>query len=342
MEALLIIGYVLLAALIVFLSIKLSDYVDMLDKSTKLSGALLGGILLAAVTSLPELFTSLTAVVGVGNTHYVMGNILGSNIFDIIVLAALVILFIKNFQSERIAKCQIWQFISLILLYGVTCLALYLPVEIRKYIVLGGWFNIFSVLILGIYLFSIFKLDKTEEKEESTEKVTLTVKQLSFRFVLAALLLIGASIGVTYLSDMIVQKYHIDATLAGSLLLGVMTSLPEVISTFNLFMKKNINAGTGNIVGSAVFNYLIIFLSELFSFKETVFTPNPEANKLLIFNIVSVVTLLGAVLIKMGTAKLADKKRVRLVAGSAEIALAAASIAGYVLYLVLPGQWFIF
>ena len=55
--------YILLAIGVIIISIYLSKYVDALDKKTKLSGAFIGGIMLAAVTSLPELFTSITAVV---------------------------------------------------------------------------------------------------------------------------------------------------------------------------------------------------------------------------------------------------------------------------------------
>ena len=59
--AVLIIIYVVLAGGLVFLSDKLGNYIDLLDKKTKISGAFLGGVLLAAVTSLPELFTSISA-----------------------------------------------------------------------------------------------------------------------------------------------------------------------------------------------------------------------------------------------------------------------------------------
>ena len=96
MIALIIISYIVLACALVYLSILLSNYVDMLDKTTKLSGALLGGVLLAAVTSLPELFTTITAVVGVGEYGYVIGNIMGSNVFDIAILVLLFVIFIKN------------------------------------------------------------------------------------------------------------------------------------------------------------------------------------------------------------------------------------------------------
>ena len=75
--------YIVLAALVVFLSVRLSYYVDCLDKKTNLSGAFIGGVMLAAVTSLPELFTSLTAVLALDQPDLVQGNVLGSNIFNI-------------------------------------------------------------------------------------------------------------------------------------------------------------------------------------------------------------------------------------------------------------------
>ncbi|MCH5161617.1 MAG: cation transporter, partial [Clostridiales bacterium] len=51
--------YVLTVAVVVVLSIKLGKYVDIIDAKSNISGAFIGGVMLAAVTSLPELFTSL-------------------------------------------------------------------------------------------------------------------------------------------------------------------------------------------------------------------------------------------------------------------------------------------
>ena len=59
--------YVLDLALMIFLSIELGNLVDMLDKKTKISGAFIGGVLLAAVTSLPELFTAFSSILLVHN-----------------------------------------------------------------------------------------------------------------------------------------------------------------------------------------------------------------------------------------------------------------------------------
>ena len=73
----LILAYAVSALLVILLSLKLSNYVDLLDKQTNLSGAFLGGVLLAAITSLPELFTSISSVVFLDEPEMVVGNILG-------------------------------------------------------------------------------------------------------------------------------------------------------------------------------------------------------------------------------------------------------------------------
>ncbi len=75
--------YGIFAAFVIGFSIKLSYYVDELDKKTNLSGAFIGGVMLAAVTSLPELFTSISSTLFLNEVQLVSGNVLGSNIFNL-------------------------------------------------------------------------------------------------------------------------------------------------------------------------------------------------------------------------------------------------------------------
>ena len=77
-----IIGYLILAVIVMGFSIQLSNYVDIIDKRTSISGAFIGGVILAAITSLPELFTSISATALLGQPELVIGNILGSDIFN--------------------------------------------------------------------------------------------------------------------------------------------------------------------------------------------------------------------------------------------------------------------
>ena len=116
--------YLLLAAVVVAFSIKLSNYVDLMDKRTNLSGAFIGGVILAAVTSLPELFTSLSATVLLDQPELVLGNILGSNLFNTSVLAALFLLVPVRIRRSRIGSSHNQSLLLIIGLYIYLMLAL--------------------------------------------------------------------------------------------------------------------------------------------------------------------------------------------------------------------------
>ena len=89
--------YLLTVATVVWFSVLASRYIDMIDRSTKLSGAFLGGVLLSAITSLPELFTSISATTLIDDASLCIGNILGSNLFNFGMLAVVILFFAKGF-----------------------------------------------------------------------------------------------------------------------------------------------------------------------------------------------------------------------------------------------------
>ena len=131
-----------------------------------------------------------------------------------------------------------------------------------------GWFNPMSLVVIGIYVVSIILTPKTEEKEDKEETNTkLTVKQIWILLAVCSVILIAASISVTYVTEQIVTEYNIGHTFGGSLFLGIATSLPEVTTTISLCKKKNFDAAYGDILGSCVFNIIILGLADAISFK---------------------------------------------------------------------------
>ena len=254
-------AFFVLAAAIVFLSVKLSEYVDLLDKSTKVSGAFIGGVLLAAVTSLPELFTSLSAVLFIGENNLVTGNILGSNLFNLAALGACCAIIFRGFHNAKVVIHHVVTLLCCISVYALIAVAVF--VKNVPYI---GFVNIVSPFIFAIYVICLLITPKTEESGEHTE-IALSVKQLTVRFIIAALLLIGVSICITYVTDDIADKLDLGKTFAGALLLGLTTSLPELVSTVSLCKRGNFNASVGNILGSNIFNFFILFLADLLSFR---------------------------------------------------------------------------
>mgnify|MGYP003316140455 CR=1 FL=1 len=266
----LILIYLVLAGGIVFFSKKLADYVDALDKKTKISGAFIGAVLLAAVTSLPELFTSISATILIDDgADLVIGNILGSNLFNLAIIGVALILFYKLFSRSNIEyKTQYIVITACLLIFGIVGYGILAPSSAQPIV---GPINFLAILIFVIYGVAIFlepksKDDEEEEKEDPLKE--LSVKQVIIRFAFFAVLLVVTSIFITYVTDSLsAQLFNGDDTIAGAIFLAIATSLPELTSTFVLCKKGNFNAALGDITGSCLFNFLIIGLAELMSFR---------------------------------------------------------------------------
>ena len=294
--------YLILAAAVVLFSVKCAKYVDWLDKMTSISGAFIGGVILAAVTSLPELFTSISATMILGESELVMGNILGSDIFNLAVIAVLFLVFIKGFPMAFINRSHLITTGCSIICYIVVALTAFYGFEWTFFTVSST-----SVVILILYILSIRFMagDQSEDIEEELE-INLSLHQVIFRFIIMALLLIAASILITFVTDEMAEQLQLGVTLAGALFLGVATSLPELSSCIALCKVKNYNAALGNIVGSNVFNFFILVLADLFYWKGSIYVADAQTLYLTIFGLVSSVCI--GVLIFLKTVLHVNKK----------------------------------
>ena len=253
---------------VVWFSILASRYIDMLDRSTRLSGAFLGGVLLSAITSLPELFTSISATILIDNPSLCIGNILGSNLFNFGMLAVVILCFIKGFSATRLSPSH--RFVMMFLMLMYVAVVLNWQVMGESNIVFGEnnpWFfvSITSIIIVALYALSVRYLasDNGECEDEECEEVKLSLRTIVVRFVLASVGIIVASIILTYITDDIATELNLGSGLAGALFLGVATSLPEVTSTISLFRMRNFDIAFGNIAGSNVFNYFVLTIADL-------------------------------------------------------------------------------
>lgn len=252
----------------IFLSFLLGNLVDALDKKTKISGAFIGGVLLAAVTSLPELFTAISSILFVNEPEYVVGDLLGSIIFDLVCLALETFIFVKNFRDAKIQKFHIVNAGACLLMYCFAAYAFFAPQNAQLML---GDINAMSILIFAIYIITlIFQPKESDPDDESDSKeVKWSLKTIIILFVISSLALIGTSIALTYLTKAIqVQLPALSGSVAGALLLGIGTSVPEIISTAQLFKKKNYDAGIGNMIGSCTFDFAIFALSDFISWHQ--------------------------------------------------------------------------
>lgn len=292
--------YLALAIAVVLLSIKASVYVDLLDKNTKLSGAFIGGVLLSAVTSLPELLTSLSSTVWLKNPGLSLGNILGSNLFNMTIIAMLIILWTSNFKKSNISKSHSYT--------AWVTLAIYVAVALNMLNIVNFevvTISITSIIILVLYTLGVKTMSNDDSgtadefKDETAVTTSLSLKQIIIRFILVSIGLVISSILITYVTDIIAARLNLGASLAGALLLGIATSLPELTSCVSLVKIGNFNVSVGNIVGSNLFNFLIIFISDVLFIGGTVYDfAESQTRNLVIFGIISTMLMLTVLKIK--------------------------------------------
>lgn len=319
--------YLALAVVVVGLSIRISYYVDLIDKTTDISGAFIGGVMLAAVTSLPELFTSISATLFLGKPELVIGNILGSNIFNIAILATLVIIMYKKVNHSYISKSHTTVAIWVIVAYGL----LTFPILFNNDITVLN-ISVVSLAIAFLYILSIRKManDTSEDKEDSMVHTTLTTKQIFARFALLSVLLVISSIAITYVSDMVATRLNLDVTLAGALLLGIATSLPELASCIALVKIGNLNAMIGNILGSNIFNLFILLLADVSFRNGSIYMANQQSQNLIFFGLISMLAILGILVANRHKEKLPRNINEAIYMGGGIV-----SIMGYIFFLIL-------
>ena len=354
------IPYVISLVLLVYLSNKLGEYVDAMDKKTKLSGAFLGGVLLAAVTSLPELITSITAAI-MDEPGMTLGNILGSNVFDVVIIGALMLIFYKSVSTQKISRGNV-----IICCATLLCSILILLCTIFNWtlVIPGINVNILTPIIILVYAVTlmftrergqaessetvksgsknvdedVLKLstqtsattkmlvNKGEEQSISSTKdktkdapinkaMALSLQGIIWRFIVVALVLVGVSIAMTVMVDIIAEEYNLARGLAGAVFLGVATSLPEIVSTFSLVRLGNFDAGYGNIIGSCLFNFGVIAIADIFYTKGTVFLTDLSSLILSACLVCAVIVLLVFTLIRNSRLKIKNSITVQIITG---------------------------
>lgn len=257
--------YVMMAFIVIWLSGKCAKYIDLIEKNTSLSGAFVGGIILAAVTSLPELFSTISATVFLNKPQIVIGNILGSNILNMTVLGVVLSLFLKNIRKKKLEKTHLKTITTIIIIYIIIFSTVFYSFEVN-FLTISSC----SLAIILLYYLSVRSM-KSEHNEKEKTNVNLKLKSVILKFILTAILLVLSSICITYIVDFISINYSLGSTFAGALFLGVATSLPEIASTISLAKMGNMNAAIGNILGSILFNFNILALADFIYLKKSIY-----------------------------------------------------------------------
>ena len=267
------IEFLLCLVIILFAGTRLARYGDIIAEKTGLGGIWVGLVLLAAITSVPEMATGVSSAALVGSADLAVGTLFGSNLFNLAILALLDAFHpytpILSLVSSR-HRLLTGGVIVIIAVAGASVLA----GEALSGISLG-WVGVPSIAILLFYLLVVRRMSRLERNEPpppaaSSQYQKVSIRAVWIKFALAAAAVIGAGIWVSFLGNEIAQVTGWSTSFVGSLFLAISTSMPELVVTFAALRLGAIDMAVADILGSNMFNMAIIFPVDLFYTREAV------------------------------------------------------------------------
>jgi cation:H+ antiporter len=253
--------------LIVLSGVRLSRYGDVIAEKTGMGGTWVGVLLMAAVTSLPELVTGASAVILYDLPEIAAGDVIGSCMFNLLILAFL------DFRDPNPLSAHIHQRHTLsagfgLLLLGLAMLALVAGARAPSI----GWIGLHSLVFLAVYVFAmrtIFVFERahlTDVAEKLTGEIRyadITLRRASALYAASAAVLVAAAIMLPGAAEKLAEETGLGQSFVGSLFVAASTSMPEVVVSIAAARLGALDMAAGNLFGSNIFNIAVLGLDDI-------------------------------------------------------------------------------
>ena len=208
----------------------------------KLPNSVIGATFIGFGTSAPELFTSTGAAIN-GDLSLAIGNIIGSNIANSLLVLAVLYLFIDKDFSKKININQI----------SPVWMMIFTTIFVSTYILTNQFPLILGIVLLSLVIFVTYKM-VNEEAIDEEELASEEKKFIWFRGILAISITIFGSSLVVDNAIAIADLFNISSLIVGVTIIAIGTSLPEVAGAISAARLKKPDLIMGNVFGSNLFN----------------------------------------------------------------------------------------
>ena len=250
------------ACVVVFCGAKLAVYGDVLATLTGWGRLFVGSLLMAFATSLPELSANVSAVrLDPPNPELALGDILGSNMLNIFILAAVALGFGAKRFLVSVAPEQGYLIVAASVLTGLALLLGGLGISVSLWEV-----GLSSVVLIVVFIIGMWVVYKTRP-QDGNEYDSEPLMGLGRAWALFGLVAAGVLVSGFFLAwsaDQIAEITGIASSTLGILLMAVVTSMPEISSTIAAARMGAADLGVAGLYGSCAFNISILFFSDIF------------------------------------------------------------------------------
>lgn len=209
----------------------------------------IGLTIVAMGTSLPEAAVSIAAALK-GSADITIGNILGSNILNVLIILGLTSLVTRVSVQESTVKIEIPFMIA------ITAILLVLGVTGNQ---ITLWEGIILWILFLIYLTYLLKMAKQNpQSEEEKPEENLPIWRLLVGVIVGiCLIVLGSDVSVDA-ATVLARMMGMSERLIGLTIVALGTSLPELVTSVSAARKGKADIAIGNIVGSNIFNVLFV------------------------------------------------------------------------------------
>jgi cation:H+ antiporter len=261
-----VLQFVLCAIVIVVAGTALTHYADAIADLTGLGRLLVGSLFLAGATSLPELTVDLNAV-GLGLADLAVGDLMGSSLFNLLILAVLDLLHRE--RGRMFSRAAGAHALSATMTIALTALAAFgiLVGQQTAHLTVGGVgagsLAILVAYVLGVRLVFYDQQFAAQQHGSQSQSVLLpagrtTLPRAVTGYVVAAAVIVVVAPFLAEAADRLAELSGLGHTFIGTTLVALSTSLPELVATYTAVRMGAFDLALGNIFGSNAFNMALL------------------------------------------------------------------------------------
>jgi cation:H+ antiporter len=259
-----IIQFVIGATVIIVAGTFLTRFADTIADLTKLGRLVVGSVLLAGATSLPELTVDVSAI-RMGLTDLAVGDLLGSSLMNLLILATLDLA--TRARGKMLSKQAAAHALSGLVAASLTAvvgLGLLTAKAFAPWTLLGISPAIWLIVLayfLGVrlvYLDQRLAVRTAAEHGVETEASSMSLTAALAGFTLCAFVIVIAGPYLAEAAGVLAEKSGLGKTFVGTTLVALSTSLPELVSMIAALRMGATDLAIGNVFGSNAFNMILL------------------------------------------------------------------------------------
>lgn len=264
--------FILCSAVIVYCGTNLSRYGDILAEKTGLGRAWIGLVLMASVTSLPELITGISSVALAGAPDIALGDVLGSCVFNLALIALMDMLHGPTPIFARADQGHILSAGFGLILIGMAVLSIFvggiMPALGSVGLYTPALVAVYAIGIRGVFLFEKKRIAKfVDRMAEAVRYREVATRDAALGYLLNAVVIVAAAAWLPFLGDRLAASTGLGRTFFGAVFIAMTTSLPEMVVSIAALRIGAADMAVANLFGSNMFNIFILAVDDVFYTK---------------------------------------------------------------------------